>query len=331
MRRVLIAVAIAAWGLVPQIASAQFAYTWDATFESQPADSEGAKLGASRIRDLKKATSEREKIDHSWAGDANDGKHLQSTYRVSAAKPTLSSTDGAVYTKTVSGHTELFYEREDGTEVQVTINGLVVGAWSTGDVKVTLKTVADSGWVLMNDGTIGDATSGGTTRANADTSALFTLVWTNCVNADCAVSTGRGANAAADYAAHKTIALPKALGRALAVYGSGSGLTARVLGHVLGEEAHVQTTAEMAVHTPSSSVSTTVTPVYHDTDSGGTASSFRGTQATNSTGPGAINNDRTDSVVTATASSSFTGNSVGSGTAFNVMQPTTFLNIMIKL
>lgn len=52
-----------------------FTRTWDATYETQPADSEGAKLGASRIRELKSDISERMAVEHSWAGDANDGKH----------------------------------------------------------------------------------------------------------------------------------------------------------------------------------------------------------------------------------------------------------------
>lgn len=94
--------------------------------------------------------------------------------------------------------------------------------FTTGDVKLTLKTAADTSWVLMNDGTIGDASSGATTRANADTSALFTLLWTNVVDQWAPVSTGRGGSASADFAAHKTIALPKTLGRALAGYGVGT-------------------------------------------------------------------------------------------------------------
>jgi len=94
--------------------------------------------------------------------------------------------------------------------------------FSTGDVKISLKTVADTGWVLMNDLTIGDASSGATGRANADTSALFALLWANIADQWAPVSTGRGASAVADFAAHKTLALPKTLGRALAGYGVGT-------------------------------------------------------------------------------------------------------------
>src|SRR6185437_1134551 len=141
--------------------------------------------------------------------------------------------------------------------VDAAVSG-VPSAFTTGDVKVTLKTVADTGWVMFDDGTIGDASSGGTTRANADTSALFTLLWNNTTNANCAVSGGRGASAAADFAAHKAIAVPKVLGRALAATGTGSGLTARALAATVGAETHLLTSAEIPAPTPATSVLSTV-------------------------------------------------------------------------
>ena len=58
-------------------------------------------------------------------------------------------------------------------------------AFTTGDVKQTFKTVADAGWVMMNDGSIGDGSSGAMTRANPDTQALFTLLWNNIGDAYC--------------------------------------------------------------------------------------------------------------------------------------------------
>lgn len=97
-----------------------------------------------------------------------------------------------------------------------------VTGFTTGDVKLTLKSAADTGWVLMDDKTIGDASSSATGRANADTSTLYALIWTNCIDTWCAVTGGRGGSAAADFAAHKPIALPKTLGRALAGYGTGT-------------------------------------------------------------------------------------------------------------
>lgn len=119
--------------------------------------------------------------------------------------------------------------------------------WSTGDIKVTFKTTADPSWVMMNDGTIGNASSGATSRANGDAKALFILLWNGTTNANCAVSSGRGANALADWNSGKTIALPKTLGRELAIAGAGSGLTSRALAQVLGTETHPLTVGETPV------------------------------------------------------------------------------------
>lgn len=93
--------------------------------------------------------------------------------------------------------------------------------YDVGDIKYRMSaTVTKGKWLLMDGKTLGDASSGGTARANADTVTLFTLLWTNLADADAAVSGGRGASAAADYAAHKTITIPDARGLALAGAGT---------------------------------------------------------------------------------------------------------------
>jgi len=115
-------------------------------------------------------------------------------------------------------------------------------AWETGDYRVSLRaTTTLPGWVKANDGTLGNAASGGTARANADTVALFTFLYDNFSDALCPVSTGRGASAAVDYAANKTITLSALMGRALVIAGTGSGLTARALGDKTGAETHNHT------------------------------------------------------------------------------------------
>lgn len=76
----------------------------------------------------------------------------------------------------------------------------------TGDIKARHGTGAHSGWVRAAGRTIGSATSGATERANADTSALYQFLWG--ADSTLAVSGGRGATAAGDFAANKTIALP---------------------------------------------------------------------------------------------------------------------------
>jgi microcystin-dependent protein len=204
-----------------------------------------------------------------------------------------------------------------------TIQSTIYGVFTTGDVKFTIKDTADSGWVLMNDTTIGDATSGGTGRANADTSALFTLIWNKTVDADCPVSTGRGANAAADFAAHKTIKLPLALGRALIGAGAaGSGLTARAIGHaVSSEETHTLITAEMPAHTHGLTDPGHLHTYAQPTS--GVVQASSGSPLTADTGTTTAN--------TSTATTGITIASVGSGTAHNNMQPSLALTIMIKL
>jgi hypothetical protein len=85
--------------------------------------------------------------------------------------------------------------------------------FQTGDVKPRYGTGTHTGWVRMNGRTIGSATSGATERANADCEALFLFLYAG--DTSLAVSGGRGASAAADWAANKTIALPTGRGRAL--------------------------------------------------------------------------------------------------------------------
>jgi hypothetical protein len=132
----------------------------------------------------------------------------------SGSSITLSAGDKVYVIAVSTTQFRLTISKYDGT--------LIAVGFSTGDAKLTYKTVADNGWVLMDDKTIGDASSSATGRANADTEALFTLLWTNIIDQWAPVSSGRGGSAAADFAAHKTIALPKTLGRALAGYGIGT-------------------------------------------------------------------------------------------------------------
>jgi microcystin-dependent protein len=64
------------------------------------------------------------------------------------------------------------------------------------------------GFVRANGRTIGSGVSGASERANADTEDLYTRLYNALSNTVCPVSTGRGSNAAADFAANKTLGLP---------------------------------------------------------------------------------------------------------------------------
>lgn len=200
-------------------------------------------------------------------------------------------------------------------------------AFTTGDIKATFKTTADSTWVMMNDGTIGDGSSGATTRANADTSDLFTLLWTNISNTYAAVSGGRGASAAADFAAHKTIALPKALGRAMFASGAGSGLTSRSLGQTGGAETVTLSSGNIPslTSTGSNSISVTGTAFKNSVDNFPTVASggigLAGFTSAYSVG----------SVVSTGSNSISVTYTNASPTAVAILNPYFSVNFMIKL
>lgn len=199
---------------------------------------------------------------------------------------------------------------------------------ATGDIKVRYGTGALAGFVRSNGRTIGSAASGASERANADCEDLFLYLWTE--DANLTVSTGRGASAAADWAANKTIALPDWRGRALAglddmgnsaagrLTATYFGTAATTLGAAGGTESHTLTTAQLAAH----SHGVTDPGHTHDYTSGSNAVFgdffFRG--SSNS--------------AAFTSSSSTTGisiNNAGSGNAHNNSSPMMLATVYLKL
>lgn len=80
--------------------------------------------------------------------------------------------------------------------------------FKTGDIMFQDQAGARAGWVRDNGLTIGSATSGASERANADCQNLFLFLWNTYSDTLCPVVSGRGANAAADWAANKKITMP---------------------------------------------------------------------------------------------------------------------------
>lgn len=264
---------------------------------------------------------------------ADDGSFLGTPLQINRASGVVTISDptltGNVVAPTASPSSDSTTKVATTEFVQAAIAAALAApgatGFTTGDVKLTLKTVAESGWILMNDGTIGSGTSGAT-YANANAQNLFALVWNNIPDAWAPVVGGRGASAAADWSAAKKLTLPKTLGRALAAAGSGSGLTARVLGSNLGEETHTQTVTELVSHGHNYT-----DPQHSHTHPGNGVNQQASYFAVD--GGSQYNASQWGSYFAATnvAFTSITIQKGGSSQPANLMQPTTFLNVMIKL
>lgn len=230
----------------------------------------------------------------------NDGLFLQIQYPLDAAA-TIDFTKPSVYMGNIIP--EVDYTPNDAIES-------VMNNPRTGSVLQTYDaTSVFGGYVEMNDGTIGTDGSGATNLGSVETFPLYNLLYQNVTipsaNTLCIVS-GYTGNAINDFVAARTMQLPKALGRAFATFGTGAGLTARVLGSVTGAESHVVSLNEIPDHTH------------------------------NSTGGAFVLNQNTGGPFTLGGSGGTNGTTAGitsySGqTALSLMQPTTFINTLLKL
>lgn len=213
----------------------------------------------------------------------------------------------------------------------------------TGDLKVRYGTGALSGFVRCNGRTIGSALSSATERPNADTEALFLFLY--AVDANLAVSGGRGANAAADWAANKTIALPDWRGRVIAglddmgnsaasrLTSTYFGAAATTLGVAGGSEWDRLTTAKLPAHAHTIDITD---PTHHHGTT--TASRIAGTDfLTGNLNAGGFtfpngNQDLAGAVTTSVATGiTAAAQNTGGGEPHNNTQPTMLATIYIKL
>lgn len=133
----------------------------------------------------------------------------------------------------------------------------------TGVIKDYVGTTAPTGYVLADGKTIGDASSGATERANADTQDLYVLLYASMSDTQAPVSGGRSGNSATDFGNHKTITLPDLRGRVVAGLDNLGGTAASRLTNVAmganfatttngaagGTQSVTLTAAQMAAHT----------------------------------------------------------------------------------
>ena len=197
----------------------------------------------------------------------------------------------------------------------------------TGTVWLTIASSPPSGWLMFDDGTFGSASSGSSNSNSVANQALFNILFAapfTDATAPMLTSTGSATTraaqgtAAAAWAANCRMSLPKTLGRALAIAGSGSGLTARTMGQTVGTETDTLATANLPPYTPAGSVTSTVNQ------------SVTG-NSNQLAGNGSFSSAFINSAIVPTVTSTFTGTAQGgTSTPFSNMQPTSFLNAFVK-
>ena len=220
-------------------------------------------------------------------------------------------------------------------------NALNSGILTTGAVVFTLASSAPSGWLMFNDSTMGSAASGAAS-ASAANQPLFNILFASpFTDATCPLLTSTGAattraaqgSAAAAWAANCRMSLPKTLGRALAVAGSGSGLTAETMGAGVGANSATLAANQIPPLTSSGSNSIVVAPpsgtFVPDNSTGWSTTSANtgGNTIPLSNSGGTVGN-----VSSFSGSNTITVNYANaSQQALNLMNPTQYMNAMVKL
>lgn len=221
----------------------------------------------------------------------------------------------------------------------------------TGTMKQFLGSTLPDGYVLASGRTIGNAASGGTERAHADTEALFTMLWNDYSDALLPVSGGRGANAAADFAANKTIQVPDMRGRVPAGKDNMGGndanrltvLDGNTLGQSGGAETHQLSVAEMPSHDHGGGDHShgVTDPEHQHAEAGQNGANPWGTIAVTNPAPGTYTGVGGPANPTTATRAAATGISINNSGAIvaseggdgshNNVQPTMVVNYIIKL
>lgn len=169
-----------------------------------------------------------------------------------------------------------------------------------GDLKYSVQTLDHNGWLKCDGRSI--------SRINYPN--LFEVIGTSFGNDD-----------------DETFKLPDCRGRVLGTIGTGSGLTARSLGAMVGAETHTLTVTEMPIHSHG-----VTDPGHTHTVANTTVQNGQNTRVDiDNSGPGGeLNLDTSQTTTSSSATTGITVNSAGGGGAHNNMQPTIFIsNIFI--
>jgi hypothetical protein len=143
----------------------------------------------------------------------NDGLFLQVSFPLSPATTNIDFIKPQMFLGTISP--VLQYDSND--EIDSFIN-----TPRTGDTRTSLNSFA-LGWINMDDGTIGNASSNASARNNIDTFPLFDLIWNTFQSNQSlapmytsgAVAVPYGADPTTDFTANRQLALTRNLGRVM--------------------------------------------------------------------------------------------------------------------
>lgn len=196
----------------------------------------------------------------------------------------------------------------------------------TGTVLECWTSTLPAGFVWPNGSTISNTGGAGSQRANADCQALYLLLWTFST---LAVTGGRGANAAADWAALKPIALPDRRGTVGAGADNLGGATSAARlsvvmastapGTIGGTQNHVLTSAEIPAHN------------HGVTDPGHVHTNTKTTTGSAGSGSGSGISVFAGFTDSGSATTGITTQNTGGGTAHPTTQPTIICPFIMAL
>lgn len=196
---------------------------------------------------------------------------------------------------------------------------------------------APSGWILLSGLTIGDASSSATGRANADTAALYSLLWGAMSNTVCPVAGGRGVDAATDFANHKAMGLPDCSGCVRVgkddmsgtargkITSAGSGISGTTLGASGGVETVTLLLANMASHDHGGTTGNAGAHSHTVPGAGFVNVSYSGG------GGSAMRNTGGDLTTSTAADHAHSITAAGGGQAHQNTQPSIVMNVIVKL
>lgn len=190
------------------------------------------------------------------------------------------------FNKKAYGHLKLY---NDTVSSWVPIRGTEIG-----DVKYSLRSNDHLGWLICD----------GRSLSRETYSNLFSIIGTTY-----------GSNSGT------TFNLPDCRGRVLGGSGSGSGLTSRSAGTLLGTETHTMTVNQMPTH----SHGVTDPTHTHNVTNTVVTNGLNTLTDSDSTGAPEINLAATQTTTSTSSATGITINTAGNSQAFNIMQPTAFI------